>query len=115
MLDASNGAVDGSAPPSSDTSSSSQPDALPSFNAGLGEAAASFDGGATRRTSTWGIRCGRGRSARSGSVDQDYMNSRSDNFWIQRAEAQVALRSYRLAFRNYFYEDTEGRHAVAAA
>lgn len=43
------------------------------------------------------------------------MNSRSDNFWIQRAEAQVALRSYRLAFRNYFYEDTEGRHAVAAA
>ena len=32
-----------------------------------------------------------------------------DDFWLARARAQVALTGYRLVFRNFFYEEDEGK------
>ncbi|HEU5072923.1 MAG TPA: hypothetical protein VFU02_02095, partial [Polyangiaceae bacterium] len=33
----------------------------------------------------------------------------SDEFWLGRARAQVALTAYRLVFRNFFYDEAEGK------
>jgi hypothetical protein len=39
----------------------------------------------------------------------DYLEQQEDTFWIQRARAQVWLMGYRLAYRNFFYDESEGR------
>lgn len=39
----------------------------------------------------------------------DELIAESDEFWIARARAQVALTAYRLVFRNFFYDEAEGR------
>lgn len=39
----------------------------------------------------------------------DYLEQQADDFWVQRAKAQVALMGYRLVFRNFFYDEEEGR------
>lgn len=38
-----------------------------------------------------------------------YLNAQDDSFWVARANAQVALMGYRLVFRNFFYDEEEGR------